>query len=203
MKNKNLYSCDPKIEEFVKMNLQTFQNMSREELCRYEIDTATAIFISLTPANKARIWHEKLDLLLDNEQLDPNAIQYITNLKSQINSNSYINPMTEQEKDVFVANMNSMKDALGWSDSLMAYYFMMPYYGELESPKVLSAFAFATPGGVEATDNKCTCSRSANYCTGYCRDFENCDKKSWGCGHFGLMGCDGKCVRRLVDPSPY
>ncbi|HRP89348.1 MAG TPA: hypothetical protein PKX92_04870 [Edaphocola sp.] len=54
-KEKPKYSCDSKVEQFVTTNIESFKNISRDDLGRYTPDTMQGIYNSLTPENKLNI----------------------------------------------------------------------------------------------------------------------------------------------------
>lgn len=54
-KKANNYACDDGLEEFATMNVQAFANITRTQLCSYSMDTAMAIYNTLSPQKKQEI----------------------------------------------------------------------------------------------------------------------------------------------------
>lgn len=66
-KEEEVYSCNPKINEWAKKYKNEFADISREQLVQVPIRYQNAIYQTLLPEKKLAFWQEKLDLVLIQE----------------------------------------------------------------------------------------------------------------------------------------
>jgi hypothetical protein len=185
-RKQNKYSCDPNIEKYVTENVTSYEGITRADLCKYGLDTAIAIFRTLSSDNKASIWKEKMQYIIDSGNLSGSEIQFFQNLKNKITADVYSGNEPSEEISQLIMNA---KTQFGWSDTLAAVYFEIPYtYMEF-----MSYFVPASP--IAGSGSSCTCRKGFSSC--FIKDYDycggDCALQDGGCGFLWLSDCDGRC----------
>lgn len=102
------FSCDPKANEYAKINATANQSISRDSLVKLPINIQFAVFNSLTNINKLRIFREKLDILKTEISFSAPELLAI----DQIYNSS---PNVYNQQDPFHAWELHVRNNLGWT----------------------------------------------------------------------------------------
>lgn len=102
--------------------MEEYQNISRDSLVQLDKQLQFAVFRSLTPENKKRIFNEKIDLLLATEDLTIEEEQHLILLR-----NYYDEEIYEREEGVthaFLENWESYARLdLNWDDERLEHLY--------------------------------------------------------------------------------
>jgi hypothetical protein len=201
--NPKIYSCDPVINKWAHDNADTNQKLTRNELVRLDFRYQVAAFRSLTPNNKLRIYHEKIDQLLTNSSLNEKDKTHLRNLSDFIKSDFYSSPKPAKYSQYLENWKSKAYNDLGWSAEKM-FLLVETWMTEIEI-KNLTKKKVDEPKKDNlnsATDDEaippptCYCN-SHTYCgfQGYeaCSAFSGCTASESGCGFFGGSPCYGVC----------
>ncbi len=214
-----IYSCDPEINDFIRLNISEIQAMSRAEFLKAERDLRPAIFNALTAERRQQIWLEKYEdaLKLKWSKKESEHIKLLIQFVSG-NRKYFEEPQKfEDEISIFAYKwMRYAENVLLWDNNTI--YNMIYDPGTLARNSQNELVIVEDNTSLKETDDityitkklktrdentppptvKCTCNESANDCgtTGLmvCRKW-NCIAII-GCGSFGLKVCDGGCYRK-------
>lgn len=172
------------------------QYISRDSLSKLDFDLQFAVFNSLTPSNKHRIFKEKIDKLYQLYNFSSIELTILEDLYNMDYETFYNNNNQES-----ISNFeDSVKQKLGWDDFkfFVNLSTWMMYY-ELEN--LIEGDAWWNNGG--SSDDilwNCIC-RSNFACTfglNSCVEGKSDCIRKKGCGLFGNLECTGRCSN--VDP---
>lgn len=191
------YSCDPVINEWATANRTFNQEISRDSLAGYGLDSQVAIFRSLTSENKFRIFQEKLILLLADSSFTPAEKTHIQQGYAFMQVSYYDSPSDSSVIKSFYSNWANVGVAnFGWTPEKI--FFIAETW--VTKPE-LTTLVGTDPAPV---NSDCSC-RSDWYCgnwSGQTCDWGSCDVTTAGCGWFGSLNCRGKCSwEHAVNPS--
>lgn len=208
-----IYSCDPKVDEFIKMNISEIQTMSRMDFLEVERDMQPAIFSAFTIEQKQLVWSQKFQEMLkftwsDGERNHiKTLLQYIKDKKCyfeepELNSDSIA---------IFAYKWTKYaKEELMWDDETIYNMVYTPEKvikdtnGKLMTCDISKNNSLGIAGRLKTRNEttppptvKCTCNTQSNQCgtTGLmtCRKW-NCIAV-YGCGYLFQQVCDGGCYR--------
>ena len=78
------FSCDPEINEYVIKNKKSLADISLDQLNTYDISLQRAIFNSWDPLKKRSVWLEKLNTVLNKEELNLYEREHLIKLRDHI-----------------------------------------------------------------------------------------------------------------------
>lgn len=176
------YSCDEKAHKYAAMHLDASQSIKRDSLVKLERGLQFAVFRSLSPENKKRIFNEKIDILLSTLDLKESERTHLLALKNYFEPNIYGN----NEETPFLQQWElKAKNTLGWTDNMI-----QGMVGTWATPQELVTMAGFH--NMESAVGACTCSYNAG-----CAWFGDCKGgciETWdGCGITGWSKCTGDC----------
>lgn len=187
-KKDPVYSCDKGINNYAKENLIINQSISREDLAQLGVDTQFAVFNSLSPSNKARIFHEKIALLLADEDITQADKNHLEQLNDNITEELYSNGNGE-ENPYIISWKNKAINNLHWDEQKL-----IMFVGTWLSP---DEFAHYDPLSNESgAPPKSNCKCNSRFACGFglysCKT-GSCAETVTGCGIAGSMPCKGTC----------
>ncbi len=180
--------------EVVKSNIDIVNKLSFDEIIGYSENFQKICFHYLTPENKARIWNEKFELLISQEE-NEEIKKAFQELKDGINFEVFSNSKSlEQFKINGEAWMEKYSELIGF-EGIKYVVNTLAYARGGGRVKVV----IPTPSGqeqpnVDPTKFKCNCSQSSSFCgsSSLCRP-SKCDVILDSCGWFWSYNCDGRC----------
>lgn len=198
------YSCNPKVDNWVKQNIQNIENISYDDLVTYKLEYQKGIFQAASPDQRYAYWKEKLKRILSLDW-NKDEIAFISKLNDSINSSWYEDDIDTNEFnniDLFLQNwknegLNSLNFPI---EILHAIAGRIDYDVDPVNPQKLMGTNFSTygggvfyGGGVSATKD-CECSKKADFCTSTleCKSAE-CEETAHGCGWVWTYKCTGNC----------
>ena len=117
-KDQPKYSCDEEAHKYAVMYQATNQSISRDSLVKLERGLQFAVFRSLTPANKKRIYNEKIDLILATTDLTSAEREHLQAAKDYDDLSMY--EADDNEPIPFLEEWEATaKTALGWTDNMI------------------------------------------------------------------------------------
>ncbi len=189
-KKQPKYSCDQGLETYAEKMMESNQEITRVELVKHSLDTQMAIFRSLSPLNKKRIYNEKIEVVLNTDTTLTQAdILHLQKLKNYSSASLYLNKNSTDES--FLNNWEHYAlDTLKWSQKqLEIYAYTWMTMDELNSISKNSG------------TKDCTC-RSTYFGCGIgqvCDTDVDCNVKK-GCGFLGDSNCAGLCPADQIEP---
>jgi hypothetical protein len=203
--DEEVYSCDPKVDAWVKENLADIQKMSREDWLKLDENVNRAAFVAFTPNQKQLFWQEKMNevLSLDWSDAEKNHLQKLYAMIAN-NPQWFADDSLEDERecerfDILTFEWrNYAEEELGWTKyqigSIVASGNRLTNKsGILELHK--TPFLRMMPLSMES---KCDCNKIDDWCGSWDRGSEcgtglYCDYKATGCGWWFRQPCNGEC----------
>lgn len=190
-KKEPKYSCDEKAHQYAKTHIAANQFITRDSLVKLERGLQFAVFRSLTPENKKRIYNEKIDLLLKTLSLSESEKRHLQSLKDYFETDMYD---YGTEPPFLVTWKAKANNTLGWTDNMI-----QGMVGTWATPEEL--ITMAGIGVLTKKGNDCTCNYDIS-CAGLgdCRG-PDCSKTQGGCGITGTANCEGNCPEDRIKPG--
>ena len=117
-----VYSCDKKVDSFVKSNVSRLSSISYDSLISYELEYQKSIFRSLSKERKYELWIEKFNRTLDLSWSENEKI-HIRELRDSLNSNWYDNNISDLAKTKRNNYLNGWRQRgisiVGFSDGIL------------------------------------------------------------------------------------
>lgn len=198
----NLYSCDNKMNEWVKNNLSEIQLMNRTDWMKCDLSTGVAIYRAFTPEQRKYFWKEKIKevkmLPWSKEELAHiQQIEDFLNTYDEIYEEEKSEDFNEYMEIFMYKWQQYAKTNLGWTDNICIAiagtgYKMLSVNGEIELPikEQMSTTTKST-----GSEGSCHCNLTYDFCTGLypCEDV-NCEGSNNGCGWLLAGPCNGRCA---------
>ncbi len=183
--NKGDNTCNESLYNFVDEHVQLYENISRDSLARMGWDTQFIILNSLSPINKARIFHEKINLLLSSDSVseaDKNHLASLNNHLSEFTCNT-------NKTDTFYSKWQQEAfNKLGW-DSLKMYTYAETWLTYTAYLNFQNSLPFLPANGLNC---KCNSRFACNFGFTGCI-IGGCSRSTSGCGLVGDSPCKGVC----------
>jgi hypothetical protein len=163
------------------------QGISRDSLAKMGLDTQIAVFRSLSPTNKLRIFKEKIDLLLNDQSISETDKDHLTLLKNYVTEAVYDDSADVNPDSVLVNWQLDAYNVLAW-DSLKMYTYVETW---LTEPEIRGFY------NLEHTyvKNDCVCNSRFACNLGFSSCNEGgCATTNDGCGIVGSNPCKGTCA---------
>ncbi len=199
------YSCNPKVNNWVKKNIQNITDISYDDLITYKLEYQKGIFQAASPQQRYEYWIEKLNRIL---ALDWNQAEfdYISNLKNSISSEWYEDDIDSNKfNDINVFLQNWKNEGLFSLnipiEMLHAIAGRIDYEVDPSNPQKLMPTNYLTygggvlsGGGGSGITSDCGCNQSDDWCDGplECKSAE-CEESTHGCGTIWVKKCNGNC----------
>lgn len=188
---KNKYSCDDGLNEWATTTRTTNQNITRDQLAAYGLDSQQAIFASLSNENKYRIYQEKIQLVLSTGSF---SAAERTHLQSAIDymKPEYYDAVDESAFDAYFDQWKATaSDKFKWDGETM--FFMLETW--LTKAEISGMISGGEPSG-GSSGKSCTCIRDW-YCGAWaghrCKTNTGCTADKRTCGIFSKRACEGRC----------
>lgn len=109
------YSCDDKIDKWIKANYFNLQNYTLDDILSHEAPYHKVIFSLLTPENKAKVFNQKLEYTV-SQTWSQHQKEAILKFKSLVTEDFYKNKAKEKELIKWINDANNV-----FSDSELSY----------------------------------------------------------------------------------
>jgi len=200
--NNNEFSADPAINDYVIINRESNQNISRNNLAKLPMEYHIPVFRSLSNTNKARIYIEKIQLLIYGEGLSSEEIDHLKSiilfLKPEVYTKEYF-PLLDSFVKNWTATANSK---FNWNKTRIGMYigsFLSPTELILQLANNTNNFNNGGGGPIDAPTSSgyasCACSTTSDWCWWFtaCNMGGCWSANDIGCGAFGGFNCNGTC----------
>ncbi|MFT4062002.1 MAG: bacteriocin fulvocin C-related protein [Edaphocola sp.] len=187
-KKDPVFSCDEQLNDYAVSTMSEHQAISRDSLAKLGIDTQFAIFNSLSSFNKARIFHEKIDLLISIDSIATDDKVHLSSL------NDYLTPAiyNDETLDSFCVNWKSVAfNNLSW-DSLKMFTYVETWLSPVEIERYTLSVVLPEGGGGSGQACKCNSRFACNLGLTSCVT-GGCTQTTTGCGFLGDNPCGGIC----------
>lgn len=203
----DVYSCDPKVDLFVKENLSELTSLSRANLLsKYDLETQKSIFRAATPQKRYDLWKDKFETVLSQKRWSEEEIKHIRAVANYMRVDFYVKSnMAESKKLNNNINsymnkwINEARNDFKWTDETIRsmafslYDNEAQFQSQLESDKLkrLNTTASAT-----TVEENCSCNPDngvAVYDCGTSCKTGDCKTSDYGCGYFYVQTCNGTC----------
>lgn len=194
-KEEKKYSCNEEANQYASINLNVNQSISRENLAKLDYEYQFAVFESLTPENKHRIFKEKVDYILSHKSFNSQETAALNQLKELTPSIIYGNG--GEPAEVIKQWKQDAKINLGWSDQ-----YIFENVGTWLTAEELQIMA-----GVYTSSNakgSCTCQSdwACLWSGSGCNYKAGCNVTETGCGILGGAKCKGNCGNAPLSDGP-
>lgn len=191
-KKEKVYSCNDALNDYAKVNLESYQTISRARLAEMGIDTQFAIFNSLSSNNKVRIFKEKIQALLDMDTIPEDDKIHLKKISDYITGKIYD---TDIEKDAFIINWTDYAyNTLQWDDTQIGIYVFTWLLPSEIFGKGGNIFLQPAPNeGAGGGGNNLPCKCNYDWICGAWDCVKGNCQIVGGCGLFGWSDCKGDC----------
>lgn len=189
------YSCDPEVDAIVKSGAIEVSSINLSELLEYDGELQKAIYRSMKPEKKKKLWIDKFDKLIQNYSFSKRELEHIIKLKSYVSKDTFKSSMLETEssglRNTFENEWkNYAIDELDWDLSKVAFITSSLNVNELVYEESVREQKELT---IRMLNASCSCSVESSYCgaTGGCH-IGGCSQSS-ACGWLWQYSCNGYC----------
>ena len=196
-----LYSCDPEVEAWTKEQVRTkaFSSISREDLVNLPFDRQIAIYSSFSGEQKVSLWHDKLQLLLNDGNLSDAEKSELTDFYSFFEPWHFNTKRGMKACNAFIDNwVKKMEEEYHW-DIEKLFWATYTWMSEEEYDNAVRQNGMLTLRvSTRDESSSVTCECTTDY---FCRRHgqseckaATCDKDLHNCGPVLTSSCWGKCV---------
>lgn len=200
------YSCNPKVNKWVKNQLKSLENISYDTLISYPLEYQKGVFEAASPEQRYGFWIEKFKRILALKWTSPEN-DYILKLQNTMQVDWFkdgIDSAKFSEIDKFLKDWVSE----GFKNQQMSLEMLHAIAGRIDYEvdsihDRLLATNFSKYGGgvysggstsVTSITKDCTCSSESDWCPSIleCKG-DICEETSHGCGTIWIYKCTGNC----------
>ncbi|WP_312188832.1 bacteriocin fulvocin C-related protein [Sphingobacterium sp.] len=193
-KSSDCYSCDVKIDSFIKENEKELKSIDVKKMASYDRPLQRAIFRMYDTSRKQQMWVEKFQFILDNNinNYSKDELAFVREILEYISRDGIEQIKNDQIKSWII---KSRRDFF-WNDERIRFIFMSLDVDEevylksistsLNTLKV-SCNCSTTSDGMIISD----CSSAASECSD--QNLQCTPTQDSGCGPLWLHKCDGDC----------
>ncbi|MBQ8958915.1 MAG: bacteriocin fulvocin C-related protein [Bacteroidales bacterium] len=212
-KEDQVYSCNPTINEWVRKNKSSFQEISREQIGLLPMGLQKSVFRSLTPEKQWQLWVEKFNIV--RSQWDAPVQRVVDLALKTMDASWYSQPLTDDRLKFINAIEDELLTNLMDSIDYVVNFCLLSTENELLElrqperidyswisfpPEIsIADFSKEAPGGGSAPvllDCKCEWDVSCLWSLSGCIK-EGCNKTNTGCGFGFSKPCTGTCSRLM------
>jgi len=197
-KDEEVYACDPATNEWVKSNLETIQQMNRQDLLQLEPEKQRPAFIAFTPEQKYNCWVDKLEQVKKLEWTEKEFTHICLlaeTMKLEWFDDNFKKNNLDKIDNFLNQWVNDGMDYFGWTKDELGRMVACLKDVEMEDQYVVLKQLPSTEKPVVKPQSRCTCSRTSDWCSWgeRCND-PDCQTRPDGCGTFWMYQCDGLCT---------
>lgn len=211
---KEVYSCDPDVNEWTIANKDYYATASRAEIVSLPIERQRAVYLTLPGQKKLDLWMAKYQTLLASKVYTDAEKQGISELYTFANEDHFVTKSGQKEFNKFAEKwVKKMRDKFGWTEEDFFFAactwmtkneikFAVIESGKSRSRTSIDPVHDDSHGGTGKFNCDCT---TDIYCStfgegGDCnRKTDACNGTERGCGILGNSECDGACEDRLIN----
>lgn len=188
------FSCDPLINKFVMENQEELSQISVVEFSTYDISLQRAIFNSWSADKKYDVWMNKLNYLLENEQLNSKEYNHIQQLIEHIQPDYFHNQESNNEVEKFASEwIRYAEEELNWNARFIAFIVYRLYTEQAQFDAEISMLNDLQLISSANSEGPCDCNTSSDFCGDAACQNSSCSTVSSGCGWFWKESCNGDC----------
>ncbi|WP_293913472.1 MULTISPECIES: bacteriocin fulvocin C-related protein [unclassified Sphingobacterium] len=199
-KSSECYSCDTKVDEFVKKNNEELSTISIVKLAQYKPEIQRATFRMYDKQRQQDVWKEKYEYILKN---NPNnytveELQFVKKLLNFIISDGL-----NKERLTFINNwIQEVRGKFLWGDERLRFLVMSLDVNEENYFKNNNVSALRS---ASCSCNTINSGVLIDDCPTYipaCNKNNYCKVEQRGCGYFWVDPCNGDCALDIdvIDP---
>ncbi|WP_046758126.1 bacteriocin fulvocin C-related protein [Kordia jejudonensis] len=185
------YSCDERVDAFVKENLKAIQQMDRSEIITYSNEQQRAMYRALSPDRKKEIWKDKF-AQINSLDLSSGERELMQKFEEFVNQSDFSSLLTQKGKDYLNSLREEGMQRFNWSQR-----FVVSAFGYLENVDRNGIVTQGTNTAENAFDPgtpKCDCDWGFGCLDGPCdKRKDACDVTLDNCGWFFREPCVGLC----------
>jgi hypothetical protein len=205
--DEEVYSCDPKVDAWVKENLADIHKMSREDWLKLDENVKRSTLAAFTPNQKQIFWKEKMNevLSLDWSDVEKNHIQKLYAMIAN-NPQWFADDFLENERElerfeIFTFEWQDYaEEKLGWNGNQIGSIIASGN----KLTNITGTLEYTEYSSVRLRSGKPTCDCTLTSSSGpdylQCHRGQGCKetpcqkiKGNAGCGPMGLTKCNGLC----------
>lgn len=189
------FSCDPVIDSFVLENQEELSQITVVEFSSYDITLQRAIFNSWSAEKKRDAWINKLNYILENEELNAAEIHHLKKLIKHIEPGYFSDENgLNDEKTKFASEwINYAHDELKWTEEFVAFIVYRLYVNQAQFDAEISMLNDLGLVSSYDSEGSCSCNTSSDFCGDYTCQSSGCSSVSSGCGWLMGESCNGSC----------
>ncbi|MCL2738119.1 MAG: bacteriocin fulvocin C-related protein [Bacteroidales bacterium] len=195
-KNELLYSCDPKINDWVIKTKSVYADISRDELAKLNLSLGEqkGLFLSFSPEQKTKIYQSKYQYLMGLNTFSEMDKEYLTVLFKRITPDIY---SSKEERIKFVGFSEEwtyeVVDKLGW-DFVDVYRYTHTWLTNEEFDRWVELQRTTLKSTNAEVPCECYWDISCIWSFNPCRKSSGCKVTDGGCGIAGNTDCTGTCL---------
>lgn len=197
-----LYSCDPEVEAWTKVNINLYQSASRANIVKLPLERQQAVIRGISTDKKVSLWRTKFDYIMIDERLTDAEKNELRQLYDFVSPEYYDTKLGLSQLREFATTWERrMSEKYGWNEQKIFFYACTWMTEEELAQSVIQDGAISLRKSTRSeSDNlpPCTC-RYDSFCARFgkeCKDSpQDCNYDSFNddCGLIGGFPCDGIC----------
>lgn len=185
------YSCDEKVDTFVKENLKAIQQMSRVEISTYSIGQQRAMYGSLSPDRKKEIWKDKF-AQIKSLDLSKGERELMKKFEDFVDNKDFSRSITKKEKEYLGSLREEGIQKFNWTQRFIVSAF--GYLENIDKNGIISQNTNTAKDAFDPGTPKCDCDWGFACLDGPCDGRDGvCEKTENGCGWFYMQKCVSYC----------
>lgn len=199
------FSCNEKIDSWVKENLVTVRSMSRSQWKRIPSHLSGAVYVAFSKEQKIQFWKEKF-AQVETLGWSGRELMHIEKAKEFVLSNEDFftdEKLTEYQEDkldkFFLSWVEYAIENLGWSEK-EAYSIVASGYdvknkcGDIVRPLSNNDGIYPIDPILNTKGESCNCNAKHDFCqSGWTCIAADCIDSAHGCGWIWVQSCNGLC----------
>jgi len=197
------YSCDKKLDSWVKENKEELANVSLREMTVFSFAEASAVFSSLKPQKRFDLWNNKFNEIVKNAEWTEEEIGHVKKFQVFLSDRIFERGLSENDFEFITKWQLVGINEFEWDDLDIAFFLSTLYTTKQEReelPKVIESQAIRKDRPstmskmVMVASSECTCNIRFSPCNAIHKCAPSgCQESTWGCGALWLQACNGEC----------
>lgn len=196
---EEIYSCNEKVNDWVKENLKEIRTMTRSEWKNLDENVKRGCFVAFTQQQKVDFWKEKFNEALELEWTQEEA-EHIKAMYRFVDEHpeyfDFSTERTDEEIETFelfvYGWIKKAEQQFRWSKNTIAG--LIATGNKLLDTKGTVQINQTRAMTKSEGESKCNCSTKSDWCSVFseCQDVA-CEESTHGCGTLLVYSCNGRC----------
>jgi hypothetical protein len=191
--DQNVYSKEPKIDNWVKENRETFTDIKLSEISKNIGEKQRAIFRIINSENKKNLWIEKFKIM---KEVYSNQGEIFDEVLNFVELHNFDNGLNQNDIAFFNKIIEKGRTKFSWTDEFIGITFCsFEFYQPGYSYMIFADSNYiAAPDDPAVGETTCNCKWGGMFACGSMDCNKGCkDDGKKGCGFLFMETCTGKC----------